>query len=233
MAFFLRRGAPIGARASLRSRRPCRLATGATSINAFTHDRFGTHHFRGLAALLLIVVGAAPAHAESVYKCRDAAGHVAYQDRACTNPAQETRIEIAPAPPPAASPAYGVVAEAHPARRRASVPHAATQRGNEGTVLSYECRAEDGAVFYKHSGCPKSIRVVAGHERDRHSAAGRGANARGSGLRSMAVSARPLARSEVCKRLASAGSIGRAGREYDDTVSTYDRNGGRDPCRHS
>jgi hypothetical protein len=112
------------------------------------------------------------------------------------------------------------------------MPHAATQRSHEGAV-SYECRTGDGEVFYKHSGCPKSIRVAAAHERGRHGAAGRGARARGSGMRSMAVSARPLARSEVCKRLAGAGSIGRAGREHDDIVSTYDRNVGRDPCRHS
>jgi len=35
----------------------------------------------------------------------------------------------------------------------------------------------------------------------------------------------------VCRRLARAGSIGRAGHERDEIVSTYDRNLGRDPCR--
>jgi hypothetical protein len=187
-------------------------------MNAFTHHRVGTTRLGVVVALLLIVAGATAAHAESVYKCRDAAGHVGYQDRACANPAQETRIEIAPAPPPAASPDYAVASDGS-AQRHAGAQYAATRRGHEGAV-SYECRTEDGEVFYKHSGCPKSIPAAAAHER-------------GSAMRSTAVSARPLARSEACKRLIGAGSIGRAGHEHDDVVSTYDRNAGRDPCRHS
>jgi hypothetical protein len=201
-------------------------------MNAFTHHRVGTTRLGGVVALLLIVAGATAAHAESVYKCRDAAGHVAYQDRACANPAQETRIEIAPAPPPAASPDYAVASDARSAQRHAGVQYAVTRRGHEGAV-SYECRTEDGEVFYKHSGCPKSIPAAAAHERGRHGAAAGGVSARGSAMRSTAVSARPLARSEACKRLIGAGSIGRAGHEHDDVVSTYDRNAGRDPCRHS
>ena len=42
----------------------------------------------------------------------------------------------------------------------------------------------------------------------------------------------PLPRGEACRRMAAAGSIGRAGHARDESVSTYDRNLGRDPCRY-
>jgi hypothetical protein len=47
----------------------------------------------------------------------------------------------------------------------------------------------------------------------------------------VSVTAIALPRDEACRRMAAAGSIGRAGREHDERVSTYDRNAGRDPCR--
>ena len=199
-------------------------------MDAFTHHRILAGCVRGVVALLLILGSTTGALAESVYKCRDASGHVAYQDHACANPAQETRIEIAPAARLAASPDHAAGADAHPIHRRPGTQRVAIRRGHED-AMSYECRAADGEVFYTHSGCPKTISVVAAHERGRHAAARRGAGARGTETSSVAVSARPLARSEVCKRLAGAGSIGRVGHKHDETVSTYDRNVGRDPCR--
>lgn len=199
-------------------------------MNASTHLRFATRCRRGIAALLLIIAGTATAHADAVYKCRDARGQIAYQDHACADPAQETRIEIAPAPPPAASPDYAIEAVMRPSRRQAGMRNAKTRRDHIDAV-SYECRAANGEVFYKHSGCPKSITVATANER--HGAKGRKSAARGPATHPVAVSARPLARSEACKRMASGGSVGRAGREHDDAVSTYDRNAGRDPCRHS
>jgi hypothetical protein len=47
-----------------------------------------------------------------------------------------------------------------------------------------------------------------------------------------AVTSEAMPRSEACRRIAAAGSIGRAGHERDQSVSTYDRNLGRDPCRY-
>ncbi len=199
-------------------------------MNAFTQRRFATRYGRGIAALLLIIAGTATAHADAIYKCRDARGQIAYQDHACANPAQETRIEIASAPPPAASSDYAVEAAAHPSRRQAGTRNAMARRDHAAPV-SYECRAANGEVFYKHSGCPKSITVATANER--HGAKGRSPAARGPATHPVTVSARPLARAEACKRMASGGSVGRAGREHDDAVSTYDRNAGRDPCRHS
>ena len=87
--------------------------------------------------------------------------------------------------------------------------------------MSWECRGADGALFYRHASCPKSI------------AGGRSPMAaRKGGAKPVAVSATPLPRAEACRGLARAGSIGRSGHEHDETVSTYDKNAGRDPCRH-
>lgn len=171
-------------------------------------------HAFGLLALLL---GGA-AQAQTVYKCRDAQGHIAYQDRACAIGTAQASVELAPAPPPAPSPEYSSGAAARTAPRRAS---ARAARGRSAQPMSYECRAGNGEVFYRHGGCPKSISVE-GAPRS-HGAR------RGAAAASVTVSARPLERSEACRRLA--GSVGRAGRDRDETVSTYERNAGRDPCR--
>lgn len=196
-------------------------------MNAFDHPQFAPRHLRAIAALLLIVAGTTTAQADSVFKCRDARGQIAYQDSACADPARQTRIEIAPAPSLVVAPEHVIGADARPSRRPAGMRAATARHGGKAGAVSYECRTADGEVFYKHSGCPKTITVTTTKERR---GAGRKAAARGSATRSMAVSARPLPRSEVCKRMTSGGAVGRAGREHDDAVSTYDRNAGRDPC---
>ncbi|MFI4970791.1 MAG: DUF4124 domain-containing protein [Lysobacterales bacterium] len=184
-----------------------------------------THRTGGAVSLLLGLALAHGVHAQTIYKCRDGSGHIAYQDRACAAAQQETRVEIAPPPPAVPSPDYGVASE----RRLPSARAARSQARHGGThrteALSYECRAEDGEVFYRHSGCPRSIATDAVGGR------GHGRSTRGKG--SVSVSAVSLTRAEACRRLAAAGSIGRAGREHDDRVSTYERNAGRDPCRDS
>jgi hypothetical protein len=169
----------------------------------------------------LALAAATSASAASVYKCRDAQGHIAYQDRACAATQQQAEIELMPAPPPP-------LASAQPERRRASAgdaehPHKTRTprrgRAREREVMSWECRGADGALFYRHASCPKSI------------AGSRSSAGASKGARPVAVSATPLPRAEVCRRLARAGSIGRSGHEHDETVSTYDKNAGRDPCR--
>jgi hypothetical protein len=164
------------------------------------------------------------ARAESVYKCRSADGAIAFQDQPCPGGQAESRVEILPPPPPAPSPDYGRAArEDH----RVALHARGAPRGggrDRREPVSYECRAADGEVFYRHGACPKQIAA-------KDSAAGSRARS-GKGAQSFTVSAQPLERSEACRRMASAGSIGRAGRERDETVSTYDRNLGRDPCRY-
>jgi hypothetical protein len=161
------------------------------------------------------------AHAESVYKCRAADGVVAYQDHACARNAAESSIEIAPPPPVAPSPDYG--RDAHESRRSpraAASSRAATHDRRE--AVSYECRAANGELFYRHGGCPGRITADAGS----------GKRGRGGASSTYAVTSEALPRGEVCRRIAAAGSIGRAGRARDESISTYDRNLGRDPCRY-
>ena len=137
-------------------------------MRGLSGGRMGGHMLR-LALLGLFAGGLLQAaQAASVYRCLDAQGHVAYQDRACAEVQRETQIALAPLPPSQPSPDYG-----HGARGRASGlgerGHATSQATSRGTArkaaahepASYECRAANGEVFYKHAACPKSIRVRA------------------------------------------------------------------------
>lgn len=165
------------------------------------------------------------AHAESVFKCRGSDGLVAFRDHACARADVQTVVVLEPAPPTAA------VADTD-AEQRADRTSRKAARGQAGyrhtakakaDLVSYECRADNGELFYRHGACPKQIRAATTKS---------GASPRGkAGAQSYAVTAQALDRGEVCRRIARAGSIGRAGHERDETVSTYDRNLGRDPCR--
>ena len=174
-----------------------------------------------VAAAFVFAAAAGSASAATVYKCRDMQGHVAYQDRACAVAQQQSQIElIEPIAPPPAPPATRELRGpgARAARARKTLGLRATAR--EHKVQSWECRAADGAVFYRHAACPKSIPAA-------HASNG----PRKGGAKPVGVSATPLPRAEACRRLARAGSIGRSGHEHDEVVSTYDKHAGRDPCR--
>ena len=175
-------------------------------------------NFGIVAALFLACAGTA--QAATVYKCRDADGKVAYQDRACASSQTASQIELLPAPPVAPSPDYGRAERERPSRK-AVAARASGKARNE--VVSYECRAANGEVFYRHGGCPKTVSAKAN--------ASGGKRSRGAASQTHAVSAEALARADVCRRMAAAGAIGRSGHERDDTVSSYERNLGRDPCR--
>jgi hypothetical protein len=162
-------------------------------------------------------------HAESVYKCRGADGAVAFQDRPCANAQAESLVEIMPAPPPSKSPDYGRASQDARGERSRGTHGSRGNPKERRDVLSYECRAADGEVFYRHTACPKQI--AASGSSSASSSRGRSAKEKG-----YAVSAQALPRSEVCRRIASGGS--REGHERDDRVPTYDRNLGRDPCRY-
>jgi len=158
-----------------------------------------------IASLTAWLVAAQPAGAaEPVYECRDARGHVAFQDRPCAAAQRERIVEILPAPPPAQSPEYAVP---RPASRQA-ITRAAPRR----PAMSWACRTEDGTMFYRHARCPATIR-------DRI----------GGTARSVRVTGTEIPRKEACRRMRAP----HAGSEHDDRVSTYDRNLGRDPCRRS
>ena len=171
--------------------------------------------------LLLLLLGlAAGVRAESVYKCTDAQSGVAYQAQPCTAAQQQTMLAIAPAPAYAPSPQYAVERR----NERASVRSTRVARVEPRQATSYECRASDGEVFYRHGGCPRSI-AATGSDSRKH---GRGRGRAGGA--SVSVSARPIPRDEACAQMHRAGAIGRAGREHDEMVSTYEHNLGNDPC---
>ena len=139
----------------------------------------------------------------------------------------ESQVEIEPPPPAAPSPDYGRGSGEARGMRASSGAQILRQRSARTSVevVSYECRAANGELFYRHGACPKQI--TAKPKTSGESARKRSA----SDAQAYAVTAQPLTRSEVCRQMARAGSIGRAGHERDESVSTYDKNLGRDPCR--
>jgi hypothetical protein len=189
------------------------------------------------AALLLLV--AAGAHAASVYRCVDVHGHLAYQDTPCAAHARQSKIDVQPlatigdpaevAAHRRARAARERTAERNASRRRAA--HASRSRRRAKPAMSWQCRAADGEVFYRHARCPSSIRgdgvvrsryaeeMSAEHSRSRHNAWSR---VRVHGVR--------IPRAEACRRIHSGGAAGRDGHLRDASVSTYDHLMGRDPC---
>ncbi|HXD84489.1 MAG TPA: DUF4124 domain-containing protein, partial [Rudaea sp.] len=63
--------------------------------------------YEWLTGLLLLSL-AFGVRAGSVYKCVDASGAIAFQDRACAAAQRQSEIAIAPAPAHAASPQYAI-----------------------------------------------------------------------------------------------------------------------------
>jgi len=150
-----------------------------------------------------------PAQAQSVYRCRDAKGALAFQDKPCTAGQAQSEVAIEPAPAYAASPDYGV---GKPTRVSHAAHSSSRSSARNAEPMSYECRAANGEVFYRHGRCPATIR-------------GKGRDATSSAVTSSAIP-----RAEACARMARTSHAGSA---RDETVSTYERNLGRDPCRRS
>ena len=86
---------------------------------------------------------------------------------------------------------------------------------------AFECRGSDGTVFYRLGHCPRS---VGGDEK------GRRGGAKGA-AKSVSISGHAVSRDEACAEMRRAGAIGRKGHEFDENISTYDRNIGNDPCK--
>ena len=175
-------------------------------------NAIGHRFFFGIA-LAAIALGAFAknAHAESVFRCRAADGAVAFQDRPCANANAQSIVEIAPAPPVQPSPDYGVASA-----RESRVAHARPSARAPREAVSFACHAANGETFYRHGNCPKQIAVAAS----------------GKGAKTVGVTAEAMPRADVCRELSRGGSIGRAGHAHDESISSYDRNLGRDPCRH-
>jgi hypothetical protein len=179
-----------------------------------------------LAGLLLLSL-ACGVRAAPIYKCTDGGGDIAYQDHACA-PLQDGReIELPAPPPPTSSPTYAVH-DVIPARASSAARTSAARARRtpiSANEISYECRVTNGDVFYRHSPCPHTIAASA----DSRTGKTGSKTARDSGGK-LTVSSRPVSRDEACAQLHRAGAIGRNGHEHDETISTYERNLGHDPC---
>lgn len=167
----------------------------------------------GLVLGWLFAMLCGSAIAQTVYKCSGPAGQpVAYQQTPCAPGLHGEAIRLAPIAAPAPD-ATAAPARSKPATR---APRPASDRPRASpTPISYECRSAGGAVFYRHARCPASIPRRAG-------AAPRAAEGVDR------VQATALPRAEACRRQRRGA---RDGAEHDETVSTYERNLGRDPCR--
>ena len=178
--------------------------------------------YQWLAILILFGI-AGGVRAESFNKCIDAHGDIAYQSTPCASDAKTASIAVAPAPAYAPSPTYSVDTAKPLEQSRQMRPIRQAHRDVE--AMSYECRTSDGQVFYRHSGCPHSIASEKTASKN-----GKKGSAHNAGA-SVTVSSRRIPREEACQQIHAAGAIGRSARAYDEDVSTYDRNLGRDPCR--
>jgi hypothetical protein len=176
---------------------------------------------RSIASLCWLLVGGAcfalptSVAAQPIYKCIGADGAVAFQQTACAPGQREQRVAIEPQRVSTLASAASQASE----KTRAPAASRRSTRTAPAEPPSFECRSADGALFYRHSGCPKSIPRRAGMR-----------SASDKGVGTDPVKATRISRHDACRRI---GSFGRDGREHDEAVSTYERNAGRDPCRRS
>ena len=171
--------------------------------------------------LLSLAIGV---RAESVYKCVDAEGNAAYQATRCPAQQRESVLEIPKAPAYAPSPQYAVERHREDAPMRGSrVPARLASR-----EMAFECRVSDGRLFYRLGVCPHSIPGAT--DGAQKPSRGRSGSSHGGGG-SAQVSSRRIAREDACHEIHRAGAIGRNGHEFDEHVSTYERNLGHDPCK--
>lgn len=182
-----------------------------TPVSSPSHRTLKLHEWLTLLLLLFLCNGV---RATTAYKCTDAEGAISFQSTACAPSQRASEIELAPARPSAPSPQYALEPRhATPSyRREVRVAHAKAE-------MAYECRTSGGDAFYRLSHCPHSV----GEKSDDR----RGKNA----THSAAVSSHPVTRETACSEMRRAGAAGRKGHEYDESISSYDRNLGNDPCK--
>ena len=105
-------------------------------------------NFRLVAIALLAF--AAQAGATDVYKCTDAQGNVAFQDRPCPQNATQAEVWLPDAPP---SPSPPAAASRAPAAAPASPPPLPAARAPAPLPPLWICRnAEDGSTYFSRSG---------------------------------------------------------------------------------
>lgn len=188
-----------------------------------------------LTGLALQATMAACAHAAPVYRCTGAHGETMFQGEPCASPKDKGVVEVReqplidPSAPPV--PTRSAVARGGRQRKVAAANH--VNRRVEKTPMSYECRAADGEVFYRHSRCPGTVKgdgVARFGAQVPQASSHRGRSADGVAWGAVKVAARKIPREEACRRINALTASGRDGHERDEQVSVYDHNMGRDPC---
>jgi hypothetical protein len=186
---------------------------------------------RIICAVTLLMM-AAGAHAATVYRCTDHAGHVAYQDNPCAALTRQHAIDLSPQPLIGDMPARAHDATAQPHHRAStrSRPHRARIRHTK-PATAWECRAANGEVFYRFTRCPGS---VPGDGVVRNDYAQPDSNqrvlSRHNAWSRVRVHGVKVTRTEACHRIHSVVESSRDGYLRDAKVSTYDHLMGRDPC---
>lgn len=163
-----------------------------------------------VVSLLCLQTPGSIAEAATVYRCGGSDGVIAYQDHPCRVGGSQRVLDIVSHDPPVTAVAASTPKAEQPMRPRAM----GASRRRVGEPTSFECRTNTGMVFYRHSRCPASL--VDGTEGNGRS-------------RRVLVSSQGMERREACRRMRNGA---RDGNEFDDKVSTYERNLGRDTCRN-
>jgi hypothetical protein len=194
--------------------------------------------FARLACALGLWAAAGALHAAPIFKCVDAQGHVAYRDIACPARARQTRIDLHAQPTigdaheVAAAVARAHAAVLHHARTATRARRHSAQHAHTKPKMSWECRAGDGEVFYRHTRCPGSVPGdgVVRWQDGGGSPPGKRSRHRRNAWSRVPVHGVKIPRVEACRRIHSAGAAVRDGHLRDANVSTYDHLMGRDPC---
>lgn len=200
--------------------------------------RFGAH-----AAALLWLLIAGGASAGTVYKCVNAGGALAFQATPCAAEDAQTAVEIreqplidakaSPSSVDVVRPAAGGFHIHRASSRERSRNRTTPDRLRASQATSWECRAADGEVFYRHTRCPHSVPGDGVMRSGGTYALGRGRGGRTrarSAWDPVPVHARKVSRSEACRRINAIAAVERDGSMRDEHVSAYDHDLGRDPC---
>lgn len=190
--------------------------------------------------LMLLIAGNATAGA--IYKCVDASGAIAFQAAPCVAPAAQTAMQVRGQPlldadaPASAIAEVSLPAQESAASFRRSRAHTPARRGSHrkrAQTTSWECRAADGEVFYRHTRCPHSVPGDGAMRSDGAYAVTRGRTSRSrarSAWDPVPVHARKVSRLEACRQINAPAAVDRDGHARDEQVSVYEHDLGRDPC---
>lgn len=109
--------------------------------------------FRPISAVILLAALTTPVWATDVYKCMDAQGNVAFQDRPCPQDAQQTEVWLPDLPPTPAQPASTAPASSE-SDANLPPPVPITKPPAPLPPLWICQSAEDGSQYFSRTGSP-------------------------------------------------------------------------------